>query len=139
MFHEHHHRSSFPLLVVGLTLALLLFLALLFGPSVLNQSREFRRPLQATTAEAYERAVSQAMIRLDERLALAGSDEARYDILSASVSELLAVTVPALRQSFHLELVASLDLRRQGALGDAAKKAEGERRQAALRERYPWF
>ena len=138
MFHEHHHRSSFPLLIVGLTLALLLFLALLFGPSVRDQSRGLLRSSSATD-QSYERAVGLAMARLDERLALAENNEARYDVLSASVSELLAQTVPASRQAVHLELVVSLDLQRQGALGDAAKRAEGERRHTALREQEPWF
>lgn len=138
MFHEHHHRSSFPLLIVGLTLALLLFLALLFGPTVRDQSRGLLRP-SASIAQTYERAVGDAMIRLDERLELSADAEARYDVLSAATSELLALTVPASHQSVHLELVVSLDLLRQGALGDAAKVAEGERRLAALRDVYLWL
>ena len=139
MFHEHHHRSAFPLIIVGLTLALLLVLALLFGPAVRDQSRGLLRPSQAVSAEMYERDVAQIMVRLQERTEMVEDDEAHYDILSSATSELLALTVPASYQSVHLELVASLDLLRQGVFGEETKVEEGARRLEALYQTYPWL
>ncbi len=139
MFHEHHHKSAFPLLVVGLTLALLLVLALLFGPAVRDQSRGLLRPSPSVSAQAYERDVAQIMARLKERSEMVEDDEAHYDILSSATSDLLALKVPASYQPVHLELVVSLDLLRQGVFGEEAKVEEGVRRLEALRQTYSWL
>ena len=139
MFHPHHHRSAFPLIVVGLTLVLLLGLALLFGPTVRDQSRGLLRPSQASMSQNYERNAGQIMTRLTERLDIAQDPTARYDVLATATSDLLTLVVPASYQSTHLELILSLDLLRQGTLGDEAKTTEGERRLEALRSQYPWL
>src|SRR3989338_1434314 len=120
MFHAYHHRSAFPLIVVGLTLALLLGLAFLFGPVVREQSRGVRSS-QGTSSQTYERNAGSILARMTERLNVAEDASARFDVLSTATSELLALVVPSSYQSIHLELITSLDLLRQGTLGDEAR------------------
>lgn len=136
MFHEHHHRSAFPLLVVGLTLALLLGLALLFGPQVREQRLH---PVTSATTANYEQQAGKIIARLEERLVVAQEADARYEVLSSATSELLTLVVPEGSQSVHLELISSLDLLRQGSLGDEAKTGEGTRRLEALQSQYTWL
>lgn len=132
MFHEHHHRSAFPLLVTALTLGLVVVLSFLFRP--------FSFTLPSVPALSYEQAVAREFDVLDERLAIAQSDDAKEALITESASYLLSLSVSSEYQEAHLNLVSALDALRRGyGSGDAEMVAEGESRLLDLQSRYPWL
>lgn len=137
MFHEHHHRNIFPLIIVALTLALLLVLVLLFWPAVYNQSIGVSVGADRNT---YERDVVRVMTKCEERVALSEFDDARYDVVSTAMSDTLALVVPSEYQDMHLKLVIALDMLRQGySQSDAEKIKKGEEMVSSLKSQYPWL
>jgi hypothetical protein len=136
MFHEHHHRSIFPLVVVALTLGLLLVLVLIFWP-IYNNANDLR---PETDASLYQNNVVRVLTKYEERSLISESYEARYDVTSSAMSEMLGLVVPKEYQNLHLNLVISLDTVRQGCRqSDDEKIKDGENKLSELKSNYQWL
>lgn len=140
MFHEHHHKSIFPLAVAGMTLALLLVLGLLYGPMIKEQGWSLAPSSPMAMQTAYERNTARIVAVLDERLALTETDEARADVIMVASSDLLTLVVPASHQGLHLQMVTTLDQLRQGYVeSDAVRVASALQRWSEVRDQYSWL
>ena len=133
-----HPRTWFPLVLFGLTLALLLFVFFLYmGPKeVVNEST----PLPTVTEADYETSVSGIMAGFWEEYSFLETDEDKLDLVSRIQNNLLSVVVTPSYQETHLEFVIALNLMEQGyEIGDSGKVAEGERRLEAVYENLTWL
>jgi len=118
MFHEHHHRSFFPVVLVGLTLVLVFVVLFATGPFT-NLSR--RGEIDVPTSERYEAQVQRILFAFDERFNMADATESRVFVAVQATDELLALVVPADLRDLHLELIITLNrLRQDLEAGNAA-------------------
>ncbi|HBR80697.1 MAG: hypothetical protein UX09_C0046G0017 [Candidatus Uhrbacteria bacterium GW2011_GWE2_45_35] len=138
MFKHLHHRTWFPAVVVGLSLFLVIFIVWAY------LAKQNLSDLEATngptiTSEQYQ----------NELLVLVGDfwiqyqgqvdDAARLLFVSDLEQNLLALKVPSENRSVHFELVSSLELLRQGLVGNSEKMASGLVRLEKTFNDNPWL
>lgn len=123
----HEHRSWFPAILIGLSLALAVCFLMIFnhrdGKSFFVKKAELApQAAPAVTAEGYEASVNSVLdMYADDRDA------------KAAYNALILLRVPASYQTVHFDLVVAM-----GKLmgGD---KADGEARLTAVKAQYSWL
>src|SRR3989338_5054355 len=98
-----HHRTLFPLIVVGLTIVLGAMIFALFEGRV----REGNDRTPVTSVE-YQSAVHAVAGGLPTRLEAAATDADRAVILEKTREDVLALIVPVEYQAVHLDMVVTL-------------------------------
>ena len=137
--HIHHH-SWFPFVLIGLSFTLILVVIFFVVPRgnvsvFFPQNEEVN---QEALSEDYELSSKQILTTLFA--ALDGEDEeAKIQTIDQSTNSLLALLVPSKHKDLHLEIVLSLNLLRQGSLGEETLYEEGLRRLQALVDQYSWL
>ena len=93
-----------------------------------------------TVNEDTYRADTKAVVR-DYRAAYAkaGTDLERLLVTEKAIDALLALRVPADEKDFHLDLVVSLNLIRNGLRGEEGSLAQGQARFERLLATTPWL
>ncbi|HBP00478.1 MAG: hypothetical protein UU48_C0002G0146 [Candidatus Uhrbacteria bacterium GW2011_GWF2_41_16] len=115
---QHAHiRTWFPLIVAGLTIALLVLvgwwfsLRIFFPPLSKPQEKNQRT---APTTEMYETSVSGILSNFLDELDAATDNTWRLTLVEETENHMLALLVPAERRDVHLEIITSLHLMRTG-------------------------
>lgn len=117
------HRSWFPFILIGLSLALAVIIAAVYKPSPTSVAQEDAVTLTAPTASEYEAGVRAVFASF----ALTEDADAAYDAL-------VAMRVPSVDyQAVHLELVLALAQLKTG------NTDEGQARLDIARTNYPWL
>lgn len=127
MFTHLHHRTWFPLVVIGLSLILLLLVVWSLMAWENNPAVSYEAT-STVTAEQYQKEVGTVMKNFWSQYESQVNDAARLSFVSETEQKLLALRVPTEDQSVHFELASGLGLLRQGLVGDAEKLAEGTSR-----------
>lgn len=133
-----HHRSWFPFVLVGLTVSLVLLVALAY----VNKQAPKQQSAQAdvVTENEYQVAAAAVTRGFFARFDSVANDEERLELVESAQSELLELLVPSAEKDLHLELVMSLNLLKKGLSDDDdAAQLEGRRRLEAVFEQYSWL
>lgn len=133
MFHEHHHKSVFPYLVVGLTLVLAFVVLWLYQPA--DRSGIFARPV---SERSYQRSVGRILQDFDERYATANAPEAYEEVARAAATDLLNLRVPGVYRDAHLSLVVYFHRLAQSATS-AQSREEILNDITSVRRQYAWM
>lgn len=129
-----HHRTWFPLIVVGLTVLLAGVIISLFKDEALTPSQE-----SAVTSVEYQANVHAITGSLRDEISAASNDELRAALLEEKRSALIELLVPSEYKDLHLELVIVLSQMIDGYKGDEAKLATAWSSWEALVAQYPWI
>ncbi len=132
-----HVHTWFPLILFGLSLALLLLVWIVFAPQVQEQ-RVIENP--EVTVEDYQNQARVITRDFFDQYNQTTDQPEQENLVTSARNDLLALLVPGTHRDVHLELVVSLNLIEQGlAQADAAQVTEGERRLEAVITQYGWL
>jgi len=127
MFFNFHRKTWFPFIVLALSLSLGLFIVWSFVNKENNPTANFPEA-PAITSGQYQNEAKQIVKDFWLQFEAQTDDAARLFFTSEVEQKLLALRVPAEDRSVHFELVSSLELLRQGLVGDVEKLEAGKTR-----------
>lgn len=133
-----HPRTWFPLVLFGLTMALLIFVFSFYWTP--QTTENISTPLPEVTEADYEAAVQLVMADFWDQYGAAETNEEKLDLVTRMQNNMLSLVVTPSYQANHLEFVIALNLMEQGLENDDSNKvAEGERRLEAVYEELEWL
>ncbi len=133
-----HPRTWFPLVLFGLTMALLIFVFSFYWTP--KNTENVSTPLPEVTDADYEAGAQSIMSDFWDLYSAAENDEEKLDLVTRIQNNMLSLVVTPSYQETHLEFVIALNLMEQGFENDDANKvAEGERRLEAVFEELEWL
>lgn len=138
MFKHLHHQTWFPFVLIGLSLTLVLFIVWSFLARQNNPAADYESG-PAVTAEQYQREVFVVFDGFWDKYRNQADDASCLAFVSGVEQKMLALKVPAESRSVHFELVSSLELLRQGLVGDSEKLESGIARLEKAYRDNPWL
>ena len=138
MFSHLHHKTWFPLVVIGLSLALILFVAWAYL-SRPTSSDFISTEIPTVSVNQYKAESRKIMTDFWSQYRNQADDASALSFVSETEQKLLALKVPSENRSVHFELVSSLELMWQGIVGDLEKMSEGLARLEKTFSDNPWL
>jgi len=119
----HHHRSTFPLIIAALTIALVVFMVYAFSNrQQVNNSEDLNPQLVSTTpqitAADYRRSIKEVVAPFSVAITAQENDLGRLGVIERTLSGVLEQRVPTEFRDFHLELAFSLSRMGEDLRGD---------------------
>lgn len=140
LFHRHK-RTLFPVVLVGLTLALAAFIYFTLlkpAPAAPAISTDTSQP-PAISDEEYRGTIRAIISEFQSKRREPQSDLERLILIEQTLDYVLAVKVSAGYKDLHLGLATSLFQMAQGLRGEADTYAEGEQRFDQVLAENPWL
>lgn len=137
MISKHVH-TWFPLVLFGISLALLLLVWVVFAPQIENQQNVTTEP--TVSVEDYQNQARIASRDFFNAYNNSTDQAEQIELVENARNDLLSLIVPGTHRDVHLELVVSLNLIEQGLKNDdQSKVTEGERRLEAVITQHGWL
>lgn len=131
-------RSHFPLIVIGLTAALIVLMWFAFTGQEKTHSPDPVIEQVTISADDYKVDLADVMQRFQVELGAATDDVERSAVAHTSLEQILELKVPAEYQDLHLSLVLSL-IQITKAIENGESTAQPLTDIAGLEGRYPWL
>lgn len=108
MFHHTHHRSLFPFILTGLTIALVVLMYYAFTDQQPSREPvvEEPTPVSAQDYESELRALTQTFIQAYPK---EQEEPAKMVLIERTLQELLSLRVPSEKKELHFSLVVELN------------------------------
>ena len=136
--HEHH-KSFFPFILIGLTLALMVFMVFAFSknPEPITEPATQTDPV--VTDEDYRKEIKTVISDYEQRSSQAETDLQHLVVVEDALENVLAIKVSAGYRDIHLEIATSLFQIASGLRGEEGTIESGQSRLETIFVQNPWL
>jgi hypothetical protein len=140
MWFRHHRTYAFPITLIALTAALVVFVWQAVAPSGQQDGYILQEEVKPVTVAEYEQALQNVMDGFELGYGQKSSEEDRAIYVEAVLEKVLALRVPSERKDVHLQLAFSLHRLGQGlTTGEEETFITGWRELHEIFKTYPWM
>ncbi|MFC1788124.1 hypothetical protein ACFLZY_02810 [Patescibacteria group bacterium] len=139
-FRRCHHHNFFPLIIAGLTIALILFMVYSFAARQDQKGFDQKQSVVSSVSDKdYRDQIKKVVKDFQKGFAQAETGIEQLVLVEDTLKQVLTIKVPAAYKDMHLELAMTLNLMQSGFRGQQQDLDQGQARLGQLLLQYPWL